>query len=215
MSASISNPPNSAAHPRRSSPSSPSPAPSNNAFSNAAASTPTPFQVPHQTPPTPSSSNASSTDSPSPPPPPTPGPRALMNNSASTTQAAYQRLCPSRSGPQHGAVHWTHKGRLAFNLRPPQPSLAPQPTHPLPRTPAPYLITPSAQARITLCGHLLPTKALVATSAPPPPSFQHRLDLPSNSATACYHIHAVTVVVPRDNDPATSWGNKHKHHHYH
>ena len=100
MAASISNPPKSAAHPRWSSP---SPAPSNNAFSNATTATPTPFQVPHQIPPTPSSSTASSPDSPSPPPPPTPGPRALMNNSASTTQAAYQRPCPSRSGPHHGS----------------------------------------------------------------------------------------------------------------
>ena len=95
-------PPNSAAHPRWSSP---SPAPSSNAFSNAATATPTPFQVPHQTPrdPNPSSSTACSPDSPLPPPPPTPGPRALMNNSASTSQATHQRPCPSRSGQQHGS----------------------------------------------------------------------------------------------------------------
>ena len=95
---------------------------------------------------------------------------------------------------ESGAVRWTHKGRLAFNLRPPQPALAPQLTHPPPHTPAQYLITPSAQARITHRGHPLSTNALLATSArPPPPSFKHRLDLPSNSATASYQIHAAVT----------------------
>jgi hypothetical protein len=43
--------------------------------------------------------------------------------------------------------------------------------------------------------------------SPPTPSFQHRLDIPSNSATACYHIHvAVTGQPPQPTVPHPTVG---------
>ena len=203
MAASILNPPNSAAHPKWSLP---SPAPSNNAFSNAATATPTTFQVTHQTPPTPSSSTASLFYSLLLPPPPTPGPRALMNDFIFTTQTTYRRPCSSTPEVDN---NMDRKWRCPLVPQraprlPPPPATAcfgstantpttshsgPIPDHPLSAGTHHPLWTPSS------------TNALLAKSArPPPPSFQHFLDLPSNSATACYHIQIQLSTVDVSNE---------------